>query len=224
MATTKTLTPTNQTISIPELTDAPDMSVPADALSKEADAINSLNSKIDDNVKSVTNASWNTYPGQSCVRHCHYESGTAASTYGVPANFVDVTTIWHSAGRAVAFAIEWATGTGRIPGRIWTNAMHDSWQGWKELAFKSDVVHFKSVTIPKATAGTSWSQTSRNIGTVSDLFGVADSKLVNAMVYDAGFNPAANATVGTFNGNVFVAATQATTLSSDVKVRVAYID
>ena len=46
MATTKTLTPTNQTISIPELSDAPDMSVPADAISKEADAINSLNSKI----------------------------------------------------------------------------------------------------------------------------------------------------------------------------------
>ena len=44
MATSKTLTPTNQTISIPELTDAPDISVPADAIDKEADAINTLNS------------------------------------------------------------------------------------------------------------------------------------------------------------------------------------
>ena len=46
MATTKTLTPTNQTISIPELTDAPDMSVASDALGKEADAINALNTQI----------------------------------------------------------------------------------------------------------------------------------------------------------------------------------
>ena len=46
MATTKTLTPTNQTISIPELSDAPDMSVAADAIDKEADAINALGSNI----------------------------------------------------------------------------------------------------------------------------------------------------------------------------------
>ena len=47
MATTKTLTPTNQTISIPELSDSPDMSVPAEAISKEADAINALSEHIE---------------------------------------------------------------------------------------------------------------------------------------------------------------------------------
>ena len=42
MATSKTLTPTNQSISIPAMSDAPNMSVLADAISKEADAINEL--------------------------------------------------------------------------------------------------------------------------------------------------------------------------------------
>ena len=42
MATSKTLKPTNQSISIPALSDAPDISVLADAVDKEADAINTL--------------------------------------------------------------------------------------------------------------------------------------------------------------------------------------
>ena len=44
MATSKTLTPTNVTISIPEMTDSPDASVFSNCVDKEADAINSLNS------------------------------------------------------------------------------------------------------------------------------------------------------------------------------------
>jgi hypothetical protein len=44
MATSKTLTPTNQTISIPALGDAPDASVFSNCIEKEADAINTLNS------------------------------------------------------------------------------------------------------------------------------------------------------------------------------------
>jgi len=46
MATSKTLTPTNQTISIPALGDAPDASVFSNCIEKEADAINTLNSQI----------------------------------------------------------------------------------------------------------------------------------------------------------------------------------
>lgn len=45
MATSKTLTPTNVTISIPEMTDRPDQSVNSNCIDKEADAINALNSK-----------------------------------------------------------------------------------------------------------------------------------------------------------------------------------
>ena len=46
MATSKTLTPTNVTISIPAMTDSPDASVFSNCVDKEADAINSLNSNI----------------------------------------------------------------------------------------------------------------------------------------------------------------------------------
>lgn len=45
-ATTKTLTPTNQTISIPAFTDKPDNRLQTDSTSKLADAVNALNSKM----------------------------------------------------------------------------------------------------------------------------------------------------------------------------------
>lgn len=45
MATSKTLAPTNQTIQIPAMGDAPDASVFSNCIDKEADAINSLNSQ-----------------------------------------------------------------------------------------------------------------------------------------------------------------------------------
>ena len=43
-ATTKTLTPTNQVISIPAFTDKPDNRLQADSTGKLADAVNALNS------------------------------------------------------------------------------------------------------------------------------------------------------------------------------------
>ena len=46
MATSKTLTPTNVTIQIPEFTDQPDQRVNSNCIDKEADAINALNNKI----------------------------------------------------------------------------------------------------------------------------------------------------------------------------------
>ena len=46
MAPSKTLTPTNVTIQIPDFTDRPDQRVTNNCIDKEADAINALNSKI----------------------------------------------------------------------------------------------------------------------------------------------------------------------------------
>lgn len=46
MASSKTLTPTNVTISIPAMTDVPDASVFSNCVDKEADAINALNNKF----------------------------------------------------------------------------------------------------------------------------------------------------------------------------------
>ena len=46
MATSKTLTPTNVTIQIPDFTDQPDQRVNSNCIDKEADAINALNGNI----------------------------------------------------------------------------------------------------------------------------------------------------------------------------------
>ena len=46
MATSKTLTPTNVTIQIPAMTDAPDQSVNSNCIDKLGDAVNTLNSQI----------------------------------------------------------------------------------------------------------------------------------------------------------------------------------
>lgn len=46
MATSKTLTPTNVTIQIPEFTDQPDQRVNSNCIDKEADAINALNTNM----------------------------------------------------------------------------------------------------------------------------------------------------------------------------------
>ena len=54
MATSKTLTPTNVTIQIPEFTDQPDQRVNSNCIDKEADAINALNNNIANIVKTVT--------------------------------------------------------------------------------------------------------------------------------------------------------------------------
>lgn len=45
MATNKTIAPTNVTVQIPAMTDAPDMAVPANAIDKAIDGINTLNSQ-----------------------------------------------------------------------------------------------------------------------------------------------------------------------------------
>ena len=47
MATNKTLAPTNVTIAIPAMADKPDASVFSNCVDKEADAINALNSNMD---------------------------------------------------------------------------------------------------------------------------------------------------------------------------------
>lgn len=51
MATSKTLTPTNVTIQIPAMTDAPDQSVNSNCIDKLGDAVNTLNSQIANKIK-----------------------------------------------------------------------------------------------------------------------------------------------------------------------------
>ena len=55
MAISKTLTPTNVTIQIPDFTDRPDQRANSNCIDKEADAINALNTQIANLIK-TTNA------------------------------------------------------------------------------------------------------------------------------------------------------------------------
>ena len=52
---TKTLTPTNQVVNLPDMTEPPDNSVNVANASKLADAVNALNSKSTANVTNITN-------------------------------------------------------------------------------------------------------------------------------------------------------------------------
>jgi len=56
MATSKTLTPTNVTIQIPAMTDAPDQSVNSNCIDKLGDAVNTLNSQMTNYLKSGSNS------------------------------------------------------------------------------------------------------------------------------------------------------------------------
>ena len=53
MATNKTLTPTNVVIQIPDFTDRPDQRVTNNCIDKMADAVNALNSKIENNLQTI---------------------------------------------------------------------------------------------------------------------------------------------------------------------------
>jgi len=72
MATTKTLKPTNVTISIPEFTDQPDQRVNSNGLDKEADAINALSEQI---VPFVTSKTWGNFTKPTLSNGTHYGDG-----------------------------------------------------------------------------------------------------------------------------------------------------
>lgn len=80
-------------------------------------------------------------------------------------------------------------------------------------ALKSAMLKYISVQLPLSALGTSWSPTSRYIGTAQNWFGVPGSKILSIAMYGANFSPAANAIFALYNDDIYVAATQDTTLS-----------
>lgn len=98
--TTKTLTPTNQTVTLPDMTERPAASVLVDGIGKDADAINALSDKITDKVSVSVTAGTNIVVDQNesyCCGEtlvvdfkCHATSaigGTQAiATLGTPNN------------------------------------------------------------------------------------------------------------------------------------------
>ena len=72
MATSKTLTPTNVTIQIPEFTDQPDQRVNSNCIDKEADAINALNNNI---TPLTTSKAWSDFTKPTLSNGTHYGDG-----------------------------------------------------------------------------------------------------------------------------------------------------
>ena len=109
MATSKTLAPTNVTISIPAMTDAPNASVLSNCIDKEADAINTLNSQIANpaNVAytSVTGASQSAF--ESALTTALNGMGTG-ETRVCPA-YANYSQSLTNGGQAVAFLVKQST-------------------------------------------------------------------------------------------------------------------
>ena len=70
------------------------------------------------------NVSWKDSP--IGISHYFYESTTAASTYDLPHNYVEVLVLKRSATRGIALAYRWANKMGGF----WKNNLTDTWQGW----------------------------------------------------------------------------------------------
>lgn len=88
MATSKTLAPTNVTISIPAMTDAPNASVISNCLDKEADAINALNSQLANGIvkcgsKTINIPAWTTGNPESITVDFTDDIPTGRSIYCV---------------------------------------------------------------------------------------------------------------------------------------------
>lgn len=81
MATSKTLTPTNVTIQIPEFTDQPDQRVNSNCIDKEADAINALNTQLQNLIKVASY----TLTEQITIG-AHSSKDFGLDTFGIPSS------------------------------------------------------------------------------------------------------------------------------------------
>ena len=80
----------------------------------------------------------------------------------------------------------------------------------------------KTVDLTNQQLGSSWSQTSKNLGKAIDLFGISADKIVSCIMTEAEFTPSANSMIGFYNGYVWAAASQSSTLSSGGKFKIVY--
>ena len=109
MATSKTLAPTNVTISIPAMTDAPNASVLANCADKEADAINALNSQI-------ANPANVAYTNVSGTSQAQFESALVTALTGMATNqtrvcpaYANYSQSLTNGGQGVAFLVKQST-------------------------------------------------------------------------------------------------------------------
>jgi len=84
MATSKTLTPTNETIQIPAMTDAPDQSVNSNCIDKLGDAVNTLNSQLAAKIMPVIHDETITIPANGSIEiTISRDTYTSANGYGL---------------------------------------------------------------------------------------------------------------------------------------------
>lgn len=83
-------------------------------------------------------------------------------------------------------------------------------------------LHYKEVTIPKETLGSSFSPTATTPGTCTNLFGINASNILSIHGKNGSLTPAANFAFGTFNDNLYIAATQSCTLSNSYTFVIIY--
>ena len=131
MATSKTLAPTNVTISIPAMTDQPNTSVLANCADKEADAINALNSQFVDIFINkglmADNANFNDFVTSGTWKN----SGTNTGQTNTPSsadNGYLIVAGWQNGQRASQIWISAYTGSHKK-----RNYNGTSWTAWTDL-------------------------------------------------------------------------------------------
>lgn len=94
---------------------------------------------LSNQLATLTNTAYKTYPGSPCTMHYHYEQGSASTTFDLPTDFADVYVTWANDQRATVIAIRWdfpATN----PAQLWIRAKHnETWGEWQELANANSV-------------------------------------------------------------------------------------
>ena len=203
MATTKTLTPTNQTISIPELSDSPDMSVPADAIDKEADAINTLNSnmsylsrgdgtlyRLDAIDLNTVKRTGNYYANNNCT-HC-ISGGGYLQVHEYSTTYVKQ--LMQGYNSSAYFTRQCDNGT---------------WSEWEQLALNSNLASLQMVKISKMVTIPDGTQTTQTVDVdISDfipsgksIHSISNARLTNYMLpyisgtqmtWIEGINPSTN--------------------------------
>jgi len=139
--TTKTLTPTNQTITLPDMTERPDASVLVDGIGKDADAINALSDQIAKFDGSTTpyaggqNPNNYTAPGVFHIGISADYSPTGSAIYGV---------LFVNRGTSGLIVQEFRSTNAKYYKRIKINSS-TNWYGWQEMALSDQFASFLHV-------------------------------------------------------------------------------
>ena len=149
MATSKTLTPTNVTISIPEFTDQPDQRVNSNCIDKLGDAVNTLNSKKTTKLDS-TNVT-NDTSILSLENGAYQVSGSGDVSPYLPYRYGTLY-VANSSNNYGMYLFESTVGTYYIRHR----ANPTTWSGdWKQIViYDQSPIYTKNISVPNGSSVT----------------------------------------------------------------------